>query len=152
MADVSATDAQESKRAKIVRVARETAREVAGKPYLFGGKTTAGFDCSGYVYYVYHSVFPEFIYLDTEGLRSNVCLKVKADAQPGDLVFFSPGKVPYEVSKGNNRDFPAHVGIVLDALNWISSQTSTGVAQVTFSNPWWGSRDKTFYEYKLVGE
>ena len=152
MANMSVADAQESKRTKIVRSARETAMEVAGKPYLPGGKTTVGFDCSGYVYYVYHAIFPEYVYLDTESIRNDASLRVKAKAQPGDLIFFAAGKVPYEVSKGNNKEFPTHVGIVLDALNWISSQTSTGVAQVKFSNPWWGSREKTFYEYKLVGE
>lgn len=70
--------------AEVVKVASK----YVGVPYVFGGSTPAGFDCSGYIRYVYaqfgiplaHSVSAQ----DRIGKR----IRAK-DAQPGDLVIFN---------------------------------------------------------------
>jgi cell wall-associated NlpC family hydrolase len=57
----------------------------------------------------------------------------ESERQAGDLVVFpADGKLV------------AHVGIVVDEAHWIGSQSSTGVAKVKFSNPWWGKRKRSF--------
>jgi cell wall-associated NlpC family hydrolase len=83
----------------------QTALQYVGTPYVFGGATPAGFDCSGFVMYVYaqygislqHSVPLE----DAAGTRIS-----EADAEPGDLVVFDN-----EAHDG----FYAGNGMILDA-------------------------------------
>ena len=67
------------------------ASKYIGVPYVFGGSTPAGFDCSGYVRYVWahfgidlpHSV-------SAEGRRGKLIRP--SDAQPGDLVVWNDGQ------------------------------------------------------------
>lgn len=65
----------------------ETALGYHGIPYVWGGASTSGFDCSGLVLYVYkqHGVsLPHY-----SGAQFQLGAKVApADLQPGDVVFF----------------------------------------------------------------
>jgi cell wall-associated NlpC family hydrolase len=66
----------------------ETALHYQGVPYVFGGADPSGFDCSGFVMFVYaqygvrlpHSVYSQ----DRIGTRIS-----QADARPGDIVVFN---------------------------------------------------------------
>lgn len=64
------------------------AAEYLGVPYVYGGASPSGFDCSGLVYYVLKHFglsparTPEALY--DQGRSVN-----KADLQPGDIVFFA---------------------------------------------------------------
>jgi len=138
------TSSADEKRSAIVNTALETAKTVAGKPYRYSGKTTSGFDCSGFVCYVYHQVFPQFKYMDTTLIESGPWFIEVGSAKPGDLIFFPAGQNPYEVKKNNKKSFPAHVGLVIDEDNWIGSQSSTGVAKVGMKHVWWSPRTKKF--------
>jgi len=69
----------------------EIASRYVGVPYLWGGTTPDGFDCSGYTSYVYAQVgitLPR-----TSSAQREVGTVVsRADAQPGDLIW-SPGHI-----------------------------------------------------------
>ena len=65
----------------------EKAKEYLGTPYVFGGTTPSGFDCSGYIYYVHNAAGIELARTNTSGYYS-MTNKVSSP-QPGDLVFFS---------------------------------------------------------------
>lgn len=80
------------------------AQQYIGTPYVYGGSSPAGFDCSGYVMYVYaqfgislpHSVSGQA----AAGKRISI-----ADAQPGDLVIMS-GHDGFYAGNGNILDAP----------------------------------------------
>jgi cell wall-associated NlpC family hydrolase len=132
---------------RVVEAAKATAKAAAGTPYVTGGKTTAGFDCSGFVAYVLRQVFSEYEYLTAGGITSSPLFEKVTTADAGDVIYFPPGQNPYEVQKGNKREYPAHVGIVVDANWWIGRQTSN-LGLVNRTNVWWQSRSgMTYHRY-----
>jgi cell wall-associated NlpC family hydrolase len=122
----------------IATKAVEVGVAVAGQPYVWNGKTTSGFDCSGFVSYVLAQAMPNLagsLAMNVAGyMDSNLFEDIaEADRKPGDIVIF-----PAHAGAVN------HIGIVVDATHWIGSQSSTGVKQVLFTNPYWGARPRRF--------
>ncbi|MFM6963632.1 MAG: C40 family peptidase [Micrococcales bacterium] len=65
----------------------EVANKYVGVPYVFGGDTPAGFDCSGYIEFVFAQfgiALPHSVHAQN---RLGILVK-PSDAQPGDLVVF----------------------------------------------------------------
>src|SRR5262245_28482632 len=107
------------KRDAIARAAQTLAVTYKDSLYSLGGKTTSAMDCSYFVYLVFKEVFPEFTYMASDAIAGSPTVFTKAKtARVGDVIFFPKGQVPYEAKKGNKREFPNHVGIVVDAGNW----------------------------------
>jgi peptidoglycan hydrolase-like protein with peptidoglycan-binding domain len=99
------------------------AMKYQGYPYVFGGNTPSGFDCSGFVQWVYAQVgiaLPR-----TSFAQWNVGTHVTYDQlQPGDLVFFTTEGV-----------FANHVGIYLGGGEFISAtQPGQGVMVQSLGN------------------
>ena len=71
------------------RLLNEAARYL-GTPYVWGGYSPSGFDCSGFVSYcLVRSGVRNTGRLTAQGLY-NICTPVsQSDAQPGDLIFFT---------------------------------------------------------------
>lgn len=62
-----------------------------GVPYVWGGTSTRGFDCSGFTQYVYKKATGKSI-PRTSGAQYAASKKIsKSQLKPGDLVFFSVG-------------------------------------------------------------
>ncbi|MDN4067588.1 C40 family peptidase [Paenibacillus vini] len=62
--------------------------KLIGIPYLYGGTTTEGFDCSGFIQYVYNQVNVELP--RTTKLQAKEGVKVeKKNLRAGDIVFFN---------------------------------------------------------------
>jgi cell wall-associated NlpC family hydrolase len=115
--------------ARTSRMATELTRSALrflGVPYAFGGTSTSGFDCSGFVQHVFAML--------------GVALPRTADAQydaghravggphPGDLVFFDTyGGV-------------SHVGIYLGGGKFVHASSSHGVMVSRLSESYWASR------------
>jgi cell wall-associated NlpC family hydrolase len=98
-----------------------------GTPYVWGGSSPSGFDCSGFVMYVFaqvgislpHYTVAQWDYPDSVSVPRN-------DLQPGDLVFFAGlGHVGIYVGNGQFIHAP-HTGDVvrIDSLSegWYSSE------------------------------
>jgi len=104
--EVSAdAETQSDLRSEIV----EFARQLLGVKYAYGGRSPkTGFDCSGFVYYV----FKNFGYTLNPG-ASNQMTKVKLISKnellPGDLVFFNDG----------SAKTASHVGIYIGSNKFI---------------------------------
>ena len=112
----------------VVRNVLRAAYSVIGTPYVFGGTSPYGFDCSGFTQYAF--------------ARAGVYLSRTADSQfyngrrismkqlrPGDLVFYST----YEAGA-------SHVGIYVGNGSFIHAGTSTGVTVSSAFTGYWGAR------------
>jgi cell wall-associated NlpC family hydrolase len=84
------------------------AKTFLGVPYVYGGASPAGFDCSGFIQYVFKEF--GFSLARTAGAQSLFGMDVSLDElQPGDLLYF----------KGRNINSTSigHVGMVTAVAN-----------------------------------
>jgi cell wall-associated NlpC family hydrolase len=149
MADPDAASATAPSRAvQVIAAAQRFAAEDRGKPYVLGGKTRAGYDCSYFVYLALHEVFPDYEYLSTGAIASSPLFEEVTEPRPGDLIYFPPGQNPYQVQHhADERVYPGHVGIVVDGATWIGRQPNQ-VGPVPMSQIWWASRTHRFFRYR----
>ena len=92
--------------AKIV----STAEQYLGVPYVWGGASPSGFDCSGLVYYVLKTLGLS-PYRTPADLYKQGTYVAKEDLQPGDIVFF----------QGTYKAGISHVGIYVGNGKFIHS-------------------------------
>lgn len=92
------------------------AQEQLGDPYVYGGKTPGGFDCSGLMYYLYAEHGFGLHRTASQQLQDGIIV-AKEGMQVGDLVFFREYYETYPASHvgiyaGNNKIIHAgHNGI-----------------------------------------
>jgi cell wall-associated NlpC family hydrolase len=69
------------------------ARKYLGAPYRSSGDTPKGFDCSGFVWFVYHNAVKIEVPRSSRGVWTSNAKTVKLEnAQPGDIIVFSANK------------------------------------------------------------
>ncbi|MFK2825581.1 NlpC/P60 family protein [Bacillus sp. B190/17] len=107
----------------------EYGKKFMGVPYVFGGTTPRGFDCSGFTQYVYKH---EGISLPrTAEQQYKVGTSVsKSQLVPGDLVFFA----------NTYKPGISHVGIYAGNNMVLNATSSKGIALVSLSNSYWGPK------------
>ena len=74
----------------------ETAKRYLGVPYVWGGTTPSGFDCSGLMQYVYRENGIDISRTTFEQIKEGTAVN-KENLQPGDLVFFGSWEDPHHV-------------------------------------------------------
>ena len=104
------------------------AKTFVGYPYVYGGSSPSGFDCSGFVQYVCRQMGYTVKRTATAQLSNGT--KISRDQlQPGDLVFFGYGSSA------------SHVGIYIGDGKFVHAQnSSTGVVITSLSQSYYDSR------------
>ncbi|UWG95349.1 NlpC/P60 family protein [Dehalobacter sp. DCM] len=98
-----------------------------GSPYVFGGSSPKGFDCSGFVMYVYKAAGVNLPHSSFAQFASGTSV-AKSDLQPGDLVFFSTyssGASHVGIYVGSGKFVHAYnysYGVTVSSLSSLSSR------------------------------
>lgn len=111
------------------QIVLDTALSYLGSPYRYGGTTSKGFDCSGFVSAAYKPLEISLHRSSHEMAAQGKSVDIK-NVQVGDLLFFVTGK-------GNRI---SHVGIVVETQNeikFIHSSTSRGVIISSLNEGYW---------------
>ncbi|KEO83945.1 C40 family peptidase [Tumebacillus flagellatus] len=98
-----------------------------GTPYVYGGTTPSGFDCSGFIQYVFQECGITLSRTTYEQVGSGTSVS-RANLQPGDLVFFSCG-----------GKATSHAGIYLGGGRFVHADQSRGIAVTELDDNYWSS-------------
>ncbi|MBR4890016.1 MAG: C40 family peptidase [Clostridia bacterium] len=105
---------------RIVKIAEQ----FLGLPYVYGGSTPAGFDCSGFTSYVFNQMGYTLNRISADQLNNGIPVS-KSELEPGDLLLFK--------KQGSSRIH--HVGIYVgDGMMIHSPQTGDVVKYTSVVN------------------
>ena len=101
-----------------------------GMPYIWASSSPSngGFDCSGFIYYVFKNNGYDIYRTNVEGYWNQVQRLSKPSV--GDLVFF----------QNTYRVGPSHIGIYIGDGKFLNANSSKGIAIDNLSNSYWTSK------------
>ncbi|MBU8706915.1 LysM peptidoglycan-binding domain-containing protein [Virgibacillus pantothenticus] len=111
-----------------------TAKSFQGVPYVWGGSSPSGFDCSGFIHYVYNKGGKSMGRTSSTGYY-NRSYHIN-NPKVGDLVFFA----------GTYRPGISHLGVYLGNGNFIHAG-SNGVEISNLSNSYWKKHFDSFKRF-----
>lgn len=114
----------------VMALLSEQQREWAGTPYVLGGNTRTGVDCSGFTRTTFMDRF-NILLPRTTAEQANYGMSVaRSQIQTGDLVFFKTGRGPNGY----------HVGIYVKDDLFLHASTKGGVIYSSLNSPYWSQR------------
>lgn len=103
-------------------------RDWQGTPYVLGGRSAAGVDCSSFVSIVFDDYFGVQLPMHTTRQMNRGQGVRRRSLQTGDLVFFQTGRRTL------------HVGIIVEGGEFMHASTSQGVTLSSLYDNYWSSR------------
>lgn len=117
-----------SSASSIGRQIADFAKQYVGYPYVYGGEDPSGFDCSGFMQYIFAQFGYTINRTATAQLQNGYYVEYDA-LQPGDIVYFGSGSIA------------SHVGLYIGDGQFVHAQSSsTGVVISSLSETWYASR------------
>jgi cell wall-associated NlpC family hydrolase len=107
-------------------------KQYLGIRYRFGGDTPSGFDCSGFVRFMFNKELDVNLPHSSREMASMGAKIDRSELRPGDLVFFTNGK---------NRI--NHVGIFIGNDTFVHSSLSKGITRDTLNENYYNKRFAT---------
>ncbi|MBS4200669.1 LysM peptidoglycan-binding domain-containing protein [Bacillus sp. FJAT-49732] len=134
------TEAKPAEKVETPKVTEDTsaivkiAKSVMGTKYVWGGTTLSGFDCSGFIYYVFNQAGKKIARYGTDGYYDRSYYVNKPE--PGDLVFF----------ENTYRSGISHMGIYLGNNEFIHA-SDRGVEIANLNTPYNQSKFNGFKRF-----
>jgi len=128
------------------------AKQFQGTPYATNGTTPSGFDCSGFVQYVYRNAAGINLPRTTYDQINEGTAVSQSNLQPGDLVFPHTGHVGIYVGNGQmiHSPKPGDVVKVAPVYGFYAGRRISGITQCPFVQPAPGNAKPIRNRYMLV--
>ena len=107
----------------------EYSKKFIGTPYVYAGGTPNGFDCSGYITYIYENFNVNDLPRRSADQYNFGEAVAKSELKPGDAVFFN--------TSGSGV---SHAGIYIGDNNFIHASTSDGVRINGLDDKYWKNK------------
>lgn len=99
-----------------------------GKPYVWAANGPRSFDCSGFISYVYKQLNVKLPRFSLDQGKAGIQIKLHSLAlRTGDIIYFY---FP-------DKKWPHHVGLYIDAGNFIHAASGEGVTISSLESPKW---------------
>jgi murein DD-endopeptidase / murein LD-carboxypeptidase len=104
-------------------------KQYLGTRYRFGGESPSGFDCSGFVRFMFSKELDVQLPRSSQEMSAVGIRVERNELKPGDLVFFKNGK--------NHIN---HVGIFIGNDTFVHSSLSKGITRDTLNESYYNNR------------
>lgn len=118
----------------------DKAKKYIGVPYRYGGESTNGFDCSGFIFFIYKDHVTNLGRTATAQSKMGVSVK-KKDLHPGDLTFWATGSNPKKIT---------HVSIYIgnqQVIHALSEGSRLGIRISDINSSYW--KDKFLFARRV---
>jgi cell wall-associated NlpC family hydrolase len=126
-------------RIEAIRAITDEAMLYLNAPYLWGGRSPFGIDCSGFVQMVYKLKKVKLLRDATQQATQGEIVNLLEEAEPGDLAFFD-----------NEEGQISHVGMLIDRFRIIHASGQVRIDAIDHEGIFDGKLEKYTHKLRLI--